>query len=645
MRDKTRNLLCLGLLLLLIIGYVVGLAIFATNTGTSSPTAFPTVLPTRAPTARPTRIPTVLPTAVPTAVPTDAPTAVVTDAPTALPTDTPTAMPTDAPIAVPTDAPTAVPTDAPTQAPTDIVTQPPTPVPTGAPTTPLSNECMCDVGSLPIYDNFPHPRHTDESYAVMNFYNDAAGGVNTTVWITVYFTGSPEMVAGDNRYTVGYSYVYLDAQPLSKGQFFQLTINKLNTASGLLTNGRARIYYRNPNEFDVARNATPYNGHFPVQIPGDAPVRIQTTPGNLPLEPSNMYSQLIEMTYAFVPGDDPNTQTFVDYDISAVDHIALPVYMYGGYDTSDRISLSDPRNNVCNKTYIGCATSALVVKGCPTQLFDVTSDGESCYNSFNYCELPEARRLNQSHWDIYCHAFDDYANGFGITQALLNLFNQCALTLNTSSPCPSILPPTVSTPTNVIYGSVGQFLLENHCLGVVEAATRSRLTGAQSAAINRGVCPQPDYYHIPVPAGLSCAEFNCQGNVGPNCTVFCDNYTTCFGYTCANYAPFDGLQDQTCGTTQCNITGDNCYNITRAIPTAPEVLTCDSTNTSVYLPGTRQNAYAGWARTKGEFFYTFSLDEGLNGGNRQCRDSTQLDIVIFPRCNGTFPGLKRSNTD
>ena len=480
---------------------------------------------------------------------------------------------------------------------------------------------------------------------MMNFYNDATDGLNTTVWITVVFTASPAMVERDSRYDLAFSYVYLDAQPLSKGQYFNLTINRLNTADGILESGRVYVYYKNPSDFDADRNASPYNGSFPVQEVDKGPIRIQSAdPVPLPRQPSNRYSQLLEMTFARDP-DSLDDLIFVDYDISAVDHIALPVYMYGGYDTPDRIRLSDPRNKFCNKTYIGCATSALVVEGCPTQLFDDELEGESCYNSLNYCELPESRRLNQSHWDIYCHAFDDYADKFGITQALLDFFKQCLDTNNTSSlQCPP-KPPIVSTPTNVIYGSTGQFLLENHCLGADYASTKSRLTGAQSAAINRGVCPQPDYYHIPFPAGLSCAEFRCQDSVGPNCSIFCDNYTTCFGYTCANYAPFDGLRDQTCGTTQCNITGDNCYNITRPIPTAPEVSTCNSTNTSVYLPGARQNAYAGWARTKGEFFYTFSLDEGLNGGNRVCKDSTQLDIVIFPRCNGTFPGLKRSNTD
>ena len=475
----------------------------------------------------------------------------------------------------------------------------------------------------------------------MNFYNDAAGGVNTTVWITVYFTGSPEMVARDNNYTVGYSYVYLDAQPLSKGQFFQLTINKLNTAGGLLGGGRARIYYRNPNEFDVARNATPYNGHFPVQIPGDAPVRIQTTPGNLPLEPSNMYSQLIEMTYAFVPGDDPNTQTFVDYDISAVDHIALPVYMYGGYDILERISPIDSRNNVCNKTYIGCATSALVVKGCPTQLFDATTDGESCLNSCLYCGLTGEAIQNQTHWDVYCHLLDDYAAGFNIDQSIIDLFNGCATNQSKVPPCPSKIPPMLTTPTNIIYCGIGEFLLENHCVGPIGEATKSRLTGAQSAAINRGVCPGPNYTLVPIPDGLSCAKFNCPGGANQNCSVPCDNFDTCFGNRCTSYIG----TNQTCVGTECEITPSNCYNITMGISTGPEVPTCNSTNPNRCQPGTLFNEYSCWALTKGEFFYTFSLDEGLNGGNRVCKDSTQLDIVIFPRCNGTFPVLKRSNTD
>lgn len=476
---------------------------------------------------------------------------------------------------------------------------------------------------------------------MMNFYNDATDGLNTTVWITVVFTASPAMVARDSRYDNAFSYVYLDAQPLSKGQYFNLTINRLNTADGILEAGRVYVYYENPSEFDTDRNAPPYNGSFPVQKVGLPPIRIQSAdPVPKPRQPSNRYSQLLEMTFAADPGSLGDL-IFVDYDISAVDHISLPVYIYGGYDVPERLNLDDPKNFGCNKSYIGCASSQLVVEGCPTQLFDITSQAQSCLNSCGYCGLTGEAIQNQTHWDVYCHLLDDYATGFNIDQAIIDLFNGCAANQSKVPPCPSEIPPILTTPTNIIYCGIGQFLLENHCIGPIAEATKSRLTGAQSAAINRGVCPGPNYNLVPIPDGLSCAKFNCPGGANQNCSVPCDNFDTCFGNRCTSYIG----TNQTCVGTECEITPSNCYNITTGISTGPEVPTCDSTNPNRCQPGTLFNEYSCWALTKGEFFYTFSLDEGVKGGNRICKDSTQLDIVIFPRCNGTFPGLKRSNRD
>lgn len=518
-------------------------------------------------------------------------------------------------------------------------------MPTGAPTGGVLTSCVCGPNEQPIYDNLPHPGHNDSSFIVINFYNDGSLGPNTTVWITVTFAPDPRMVIENPLYKNGYQYAYLDAQPLAQGQFYQLVIDKSNTVNGRLPGGNIIIYYRDPAEFDTIRNGAPFNGSFTVQTPGQPPVPIETVNGGA-IGPLKTYSQLLEVTFDVNRGDNPDTQAFVDYDISGVDSLAVPVYIYGGYDAPNRIipgSLEDP-NSICKKAYIGCETSQAVVEGCPTQVQDVTAAGGNCLASFPYCQLATDATLaastavfNKTRWSEYCHLFDlIYAQGFGINQSSLDLYNGCAANRSLAPPCPPYTPPVVSTPTNVIYGGVGQFLLENHCLGPDYAGTRSRLDGAQVTAINRGLCFTPDYFRIPLPDGLSCARFTC---TGVECPIFCNDYATCFGFTCADYAPFfTGLQNQSCGTTACDITAANCINVTSAISKNPRVSTCNDSTSLPYQQNLTQNEYAAWARGKGERFYAFSLDEETGGGNLACLYSTQLDIVIFPRCNGTYPG-------
>lgn len=553
---------------------------------------------------------------------------------------TPTPPPTTvSPTSFPTGTPTAssVPPTG-TQAPT--VASPPVSV---VPTAPIFNACVCGANEQPIYDTFPHPGHNDSSFIVINLYNDGgAGGPDTTVWITVVFTADVRMVAQGKGYMKGFQYVYLDAYPLAKGQFHQLTIHKSNTANGLLGGGRIIVYYRNPDEFDNQRARPPFNGNYPIQIPGLPPIPLQIAGGG-PIGPPATFSQLLEATFDVVPDDDVDTKAFVDYDISGVDSIAMPVYIYAGYDRIKPGSIEDPQS-ICKKAYIGCATSHLVVKDCPTQVQEITEVGARCLGSFTYCQLANDSTIatspnvtDKTRWLEYCHALDEeYAFGFGITQALIDLYNGCVYNHSLEPPCPPYTPPEVSTPTAVIYGGVGQFLLENHCLGPEYAGTKSRLDGAQATAINRGVCPGPNFSHIPLPDGLSCAQFHCPQAPAVNCSIFCDDYATCFGNTCADYSPFDGLQNQVCDGNTCNVDAANCVTINTPVSKNPRVATCNDSTLPPFPVGQPQNEYAAWARSKGQRFYAFSLDEEVGGGNLACLYSTQLDVVVFPQCNGNF---------
>ena len=626
---------------------VTGAPTIVTNSPTNAPTSAtgaPTVV-----TGSPTNVPTSAtgaPTVV-TAAPTNAPTS-ITGAPTVV-----TATPTNAPTSA-TGTPTAV-TTSPTNAPVSTPTGAPTGTPTGAPTAATLTSCECAANAQPIYDNFLHPEHTDESYAVFNFYNDNgtdANGNNLTVWVTMFITADIRMQTTDPRFQVGYSYIYVDAVPLSRGENFSYIMSKAVTAGGALgiggvgrsPGGRIVIYYEDPNSgFDDLRT-TKYNNSYPV-INATFIVPI-TGFNNLDRAiPSPSFSQLLEFTLDVDPGQNPDNSSFIDYDLSAVDTIALPVYIFGGYDPRTIPEALNGTNNhgfPCGKAYIGCQRTHETTEGCPTQIEEITVHGSVCISSLKYCSLihnnqleNSTRIVNKTNWNYTCHKFDAIAEGFGITQALLDFYFACADAQNTQPPCPSVLAPDIPTPSTVIYGCSGKFLLENHCLTDGSRETGSHLDGSQCSAINRGLCKEPNFNHIPLPDGLSCARFSCPENpAGFSCLIPCFNYS-CFNFLCVNYTfPFHA----TCTNDECDVTAMTCFDNVQPITKAPKEPLCNDSAPDPYLQNLTQNDYAAWARTKGERFYSFSLDEEVGGGNQQCLFSTQLDIVIFPRCNGTYRG-------
>lgn len=507
-------------------------------------------------------------------------------------------------------------------------------VPTPSPSLPPQtvSACECAANQQPLYDRFPKPAHTPQSYAVFNFYNDHGvdeNGEDITVWVSMYATADARMASDDARFENSYTYVYVDAKKLMRGETYSYTMSRDITAQGRVAGGRICVYYENPALNDALRNSK-YGGVYPVQTSAGGVVKISSAAG-LPAIPSDSYSQLLEFTLDVDPGQDINTKAFIDYDLSAVDTIALPVYIFGGYDSRTLPGATNGTNNngfPCGKAYIGCSQRAHeTTEGCPTQVVEKTVHGSVCISSLKYCALVRDADLaastlitNKTNWQQTCHKFDAIAERFGITRTLLDLFHDCAVRGSTTSPCPPIIPPDVTTPTNVIYGCAGQFLLENHCKLDGSRYTRSRLDGAQCSALNRGLCFQPNYSHVPLPSGLSCARVAPCAEPGP-CLVPCYNYS-CFGNLCRDYnPPIAGCADHT---------GD--------ISKSRQSLCNDSTPGPYAYPQLLKNDYAGWARTKGERFYSFSLDEEVGGGNQQCLFSTQLDVVVFPRCAGNSPG-------
>ena len=463
-------------------------------------------------------------------------------------------------------------------------------------------------------------------------------------------TADARMHDEDPRFNTSFDYIYMDAHQLDQGQSTSLVIPKSITAQGRMAGGRIYVYYENPALHDTLRTVK-YGGQFPVQTPGNI-IAISDENG-LPRTPSTSFAQLLEFTMDVVNGTDVNTQAFFDYDLSAVEQIAMPIYIFGGYDPRTLPNATIGNNNngfPCGKAYIGCHTPQETVDGCPTQIKDATVNGSTCMAAFPYCQLDTTVPglvLNLSNWMVFCHKFDSIAEGFGINQSLLDFYTACRNNFSTTQPCPSLFMPLVRTPTAAIYGCVGQFLLENHCLLDGSRFTQSRLDGTQCSALNRGLCFTPDFMHIPEPCGLSCARFLCPGNPGDaECLIPCTDYS-CFGALCPYYANLSSSFDATCGGITCPVGGNtttNCVDNTRPVCKS-RVSTCNDSTPDPYMQGLLENTYSGWVRNKGERFYGFSLDEEVGGGNQQCLYSTQLDVVVYPRCNGTFPGLKRSNSD
>lgn len=537
-------------------------------------------------------------------------------------------------------------TGAPTGAPTSTPTQPSPITPTGspvsiAPTPPVFSTCICGENEQPIYDTFAHPLHTEESFARFNFYNHNGidpQGNPLTVWVTVALTADARMQAEDPRFVAAYDYVYMDGQRLERGQNASLVIPKSITANGRMAGGRIYVYYENPSLHDALREIK-YGGHYPVQSPGNI-VPISGEDG-LPRTPSNLYVQLLEFTLDVVVGTDIDTKAFIDYDLSAVDRIAMPVYIFGGYDPRTLPNATTGNNNngfPCGKAYIGCHTPQETINGCPTQIVDEAQHGSTCLAAFPYCQLLPGSGdiVDPVNWNTFCHKFDTIAEGFGINQTLLDFYAACRNNNNLTPPCPPVFMPILRTPTTAIYGCVGQFLLENHCLLDGSRYTQSHLDGTQCSALNRGLCFTPDFNHVPEPCGLSCSRFLCPGNPpDANCLIPCLNYS-CFGALCPYYAalpPFDA----SCSGITCPVGGGNTNCVENIIPVCKSrVSTCNDSTPDPYLHGLIENNYSAWVRNKGQRFYGFSLDEEVGGGNQQCLYSTQLDVVIYPRCNGTF---------
>lgn len=513
------------------------------------------------------------------------------------------------------------------------------PIPTASPTTsptntPTISGCECSANEQPLYNTFPHPAHTDDSYAVFNFYNDGAideNNQNMTIWVSMYITADAPMAAADNRFEVAYTYVYVDAVPLARGQLYTYTMKRAVTGGGRAPGGRIVIYYRDPREHDELRR-TVYNNAYPVQTP-DKIEAIKNT-NNAPAIPSDRYTQLLEFTL-----DVGNNKPFIDYDLSAVDTIALPVYIFGGYDTTTLPgALTGNVNNgfPCGKAYIGCQRTHETTDGCPTEIIERTPQGSICLSPLKYCSwarrttyLNDPRITNKTNWLHVCSKFDEIAQNFGITQELLDTFYACG---NPDLPrppvCPPINPGDITTPSGVIYGCNGKFLLENQCLQDGSRFTFSRLDGSQCSALNRGLCVQPDYHPVP-PQGLSCAEVLCP-SPNPSCFMNCSE-KECMNYDCGDYA----IGGRTLCDDVCPFDTLNCRNVTSTKAKFKTTL-CNDSSPFPYERGLIQNDYAAWARSKGERFYAFSLDEEVGGGNQQCLYSSQLDVVVFPRCNGNY---------
>lgn len=547
-----------------------------------------------------------------------------------------------------------------TATPAPITLSPTPPAPSPPPTSSSSpppvvrSGCKCGPDEQPIYDSFPHPAHTDESYAVFNFYNDGAvdeNGEDITIWVSMFITADARMEAADPRFNNSFTYVYVDAVPLTRGQLLSYTMPKAVTAAGGFARapngagrapgGRIVIYYKNPAEHDELRTTT-YGGSYPVQTTNNIePIRRN----GMPAIPSPLFSQLLEFTLDVDPGQDANLKAFIDYDLSAVDTIAIPVYIFGGSDTRTLPGATSGNVNngfPCGKAYIGCQQTHETTDGCPTLIEQRTPQGSVCLSPLNYCSIGrlttymnETRITNKTNWLALCTKFDEIAAGFGITQERLDFFYACG---DPNQPTPQGCPPVavgdITTPSGVIYGCNGKFLLENQCNEDGSRFTRSRLDGSQCSAINRGLCQQPNYRPIP-PQGLSCAEFKCSPGA-PSCFVNCTDYNACFGSLCQDYSQSNAFA-ATCDGATCQVGGasTNCVDVT--IPKAKfKTPGCNDSSPNPYEQGLIQNDYAAWARSKGERYYAFSLDEEVGGGNQQCLYSTQLDVVIFPRCNGNY---------
>lgn len=593
-------------------------AIINTPTGSPSPTPFPT--------SQPTNVPTLLTnTPTPPTPLTNAPTP-STNVPTLL-TNAPTSS-TNSPTSL-TNAPTAIPTNAPSAAPTSIFNV---------------SDCVCPPNALPLYNTFPHPLHTNASYIQLNFYNDRGvdrSGNNLTVWITISMTADERAQSEDPRFRNAFTYIYVDAQPVSRGQTFFYTIFYNLTAAGRMPGGRIFIYYRNPAEgFDLLR-ATRYGGHYPIQT--DSPGTAITDSDGAPRTPSNLFQGLMEFSIDHDRLTDPLTKSFLGYDYSAVDSFALPMYGYGGYDP---FAVNGTENNqlFCNKAYVACPTPQTIEEGCPTQIEQIETTGSTCISALSYClRDPNVSSLvsNASHWQEVCHHFDTQAAIYGITQAKVDFFRSCiGAPLPRDPRCPST-DLNFFTPTAIIYACIGQFLLENHCLQDGSSFTNSTLSTDQCSALNRGVCFQPNGTSIPPVDGLSCSLFGCTGgNITEttSCFVPCFDYS-CFGFHCTDFASRPAF-NATCNALTCPVGGSNtnCINNTVRPTDHSVVSTCDSTFPNPYTyPNQTKNEYAAWVRSKGERLYAFSLDErGVVGGFQACRFSTQLDIVIYPGCNKTW---------
>lgn len=536
-----------------------------------------------------------------------------------------------------------------------LPTPPPPPQPTSSSPPVARSSCQCGPDEQPIYDSFPHPAHTDESFAVFNFYNDGAideNGENMTVWVSMYITADPRMAATDSRFKLAYTYVYVDAVPVARGELFTYTMSKGVTANGAFASapegagrapgGRIVIYYKNPRDFDTLRN-TNYIGGYPLQT-ANAIIPITNERGE-PATPSPSYSQLLEFTMDVDPGRNANEFAFIDYDLSAVDTIALPVYIFGGADNRTlRGATSGNSNNgfPCGKAYIGCQHTHETTDGCPTQVVESTPQGSACQSPITYCAKARPTTLqndngitNKTNWQYICQKFDNISAGFGITQELLDFYFACGdPNQPTPASCPPKNPGDITTPSGIIYGCNGKFLLENQCNDDGSRYTRSRLDGSQCSAINRGLCVQPNYHPIP-PQGLSCAEFTCPQNPSTSCFINCTD-DACFGFLCQNYSQTNAFS-ATCDGATCQVGGATPNCLDRITPKEKfKTPTCNDSSPNPYERGLLQNDYAAWARSKGERYYAFSLDEEIGGGNQQCLYSTQLDIVIFPRCNGNY---------
>ena len=295
--------------------------------------------------------------------------------------------------------------------------------------------CECLGSAAPSYTaNFPATRQ----YGIFNFVN---GFASAPVYITIFINAPPQM---SPPYVVGSKYIFLNAHRIEPGGNFSFDIPAELAVNGKLLGGRIVVYYKFP-EDSLQFNVSTVGHLVPYPL----------------TQPVDDFSQLIEFSLDIEQG-----QPLMNYDVSHVDRHAIPVYLYGAGTAAIQSNAIVSPN--CAPIYGACQGLAEFYDGCPTELVNHHAVGGldfyQCLASNIYCNLFPTKP--------YCHVLDDVAAFYGITQQLLD-------TLRVAG------GPSITTPTNVLYGCNGEFLTETCNPFVLQNSTLSRDI---CMAINYGIC-------------------------------------------------------------------------------------------------------------------------------------------------------------